>query len=147
MKNNIPLQDADRWGWLEILRDEALKHLRDGAKGVIVTCSALKKKYRDVIRTATLYADDPDTAVTFVYLKASMDTLKARVSSRKDHYMKDSMVESQFKSLEEPDDAEIERVKDIRIVSVEGSPDEVKVLVSRTVDQVLLSDGAEPKTP
>lgn len=144
MKNNIPLEDADRWGWLIILREEARKHVKNGAKGVVVTCSALKKKYRDELRIIGLY--EKNTHITFVYLKASMETLKKRVGSRKDHYMKDSMVESQFKALEEPDDEEIETLKDIRVVSVEGSQSEVKELVSHTVDLILLSDGAEPET-
>ncbi|KAF2745403.1 carbohydrate kinase [Sporormia fimetaria CBS 119925] len=146
MSANKPLNDADRWDWLIILRDEALRNLKDGAKGVVVTCSALKKKYRDVIRTARLYDEDPDAAVHFIYLKASFETLVSRVGSRKGHYMKEDMVKSQLADLEEPDKAESEKLQDVKVVDVSGTPPDVQNLAAAVVDEILAKDGNEEKT-
>jgi len=145
MAANIPLDDADRWDWLILLRDQALKSLQQGARGVVVTCSALKKKYRDVIRTARLYDEDPNAALHFVYLRASKETLLARVGARKGHYMKDAMVLSQLAALEEPDEDEIRRLKDVEIIDVKGTPLEVQTLATSAVDQILVNDGANFK--
>ncbi|KAL1647558.1 hypothetical protein SLS61_007384 [Didymella pomorum] len=139
MVAGIPLNDEDRWDWLILLRDQALKDLKNGAKGVVITCSALKKKYRDVIRTAKLYDEEPDANVHFVYLRADKETLLARVRGRQGHYMKDSMVESQFAALEEPDELEVKQLKDVEIVDVKGTIAEVSDLASAAVDRVLVS--------
>jgi len=139
MKAGTPLNDEDRWDWLILLRDEALTKLKNGAKGVVVTCSALKKKYRDVIRTAKLYDESPDANVHFVYLRADKQTLLARVRARQDHYMKGNMVESQFAALEEPDETECKQLKDVEIVDVKGPLQEVQELASAAVDTILAS--------
>ena len=99
MANGQPLTDADRWDWLILLREEAISNLKKSqSAGVIVTCSALKRKYRDVIRVANYH--DPSVRVHFVFLSASQALLMDRVRARKNHYMKDYMVASQFESLE-----------------------------------------------
>jgi gluconokinase len=139
MAAGVPLNDADRWDWLILLRDQALQDLKNGAKGVVVTCSALKKKYRDVIRTARLYDEDPNANVHFVYLRADKQTLLDRVRARQGHYMKDAMVDSQFAALEEPDEAEIKQLKDVEIVNVTGTLVEVQNLATAAVDKVLVS--------
>ncbi|KAF2264509.1 carbohydrate kinase [Lojkania enalia] len=145
MAANIPLNDADRWDWLILLRDQALVSLKDGAKGVVVTCSALKKKYRDVIRTARLYDEDLDAFVHFIYLRASKETLLARVGARQNHYMKDTMVLSQLAALEEPDREEVEKLKDVDIIDVAGTQLEVQNLAKTAVDQILAKDGASAR--
>jgi gluconokinase len=137
MEAGIPLNDEDRWDWLILLRDQALKDLKNGSKGVVITCSALKKKYRDVIRTARLYDEDPNANVHFVYLRADKETLLARVRARQNHYMKDAMVESQFAALEEPDETECKQLKDVEIVDVEGTIQDVQRLAMNAVDRVL----------
>lgn len=137
MVNNVPLDDADRWDWLVLLRDEALVALKKGAKSVVITCSALKKKYRDVIRTARLYTEISNVNVHFVYLRASRETLLARVGARKGHYMKDSMVVSQLAALEEPDEDETKRLKDVEIIDVKDGQVEVEKLVTVAVDKIL----------
>jgi gluconokinase len=139
MAANIPLNDADRWDWLILLRDQALVSLKNGAKGVVVTCSALKKKYRDVIRTARLYDEDPNANVHFVYLRADKATLLARVRARQNHYMKDAMVDSQFAALEEPDETECKQLKDVEIIDVKGTIQDVQRLASEAVDLVLVN--------
>ena len=100
MEHNIPLTDGDRWDWLEALREESLRQLQT-SDNVVVTCSALKQKYRDVMRVASV--ENRNVYVHFIYLKVDEATLKARVAQRQGHYMKDSMVHSQMEALEEPD--------------------------------------------
>jgi gluconokinase len=142
MSAGIPLNDADRWDWLILLRDQALRALDNGAKGVVVTCSALKKKYRDVIRTARLYDNDPEAKVRFMYLHATQETLLARVRARQGHYMKDSMVISQLQSLEPPDADEIGRLKDVIRVDVSGSMAEVQETAAGVIQGVLSEEDA-----
>ena len=131
------MTDADRWDWLITLRDQALNELKLGAHGVVITCSALKKKYRDVIRTARLYDEDPNANVRFVYLKASKQVLMSRVGGRQGHYMKNTMVDSQLAALEEPGEDETRKLHDVDIVDVSGTPKEVEELVSAAVDRAL----------
>lgn len=100
MSNNIPLTDSDRWDWLTALRQESLRRLSTGSSGVVLTCSALKRKYRDVIRVAPYY--DRDLLVHFIYLDAPEEVIIERVSARTNHYMGSSMVQSQFDILEPP---------------------------------------------
>ncbi|KAF1996236.1 carbohydrate kinase [Amniculicola lignicola CBS 123094] len=146
MAANVPLDDADRWDWLILLRDQALDSLKNGATGVVVTCSALKKKYRDVIRTARLYDEDPNAAVHFIYLRATKEVLLARVGARQGHYMKDAMVISQLAALEEPDETEIRKLKDVEIIDVTGTAAEVQKLANTAVDRIMLEDGAHSNT-
>ena len=101
MGKGIPLTDADRWDWLITLREEAIKHL-SSSNSVIVTCSALKHKYRDVIRVANY--EHPSVQIHFVYLKVDEATLQKRVAERVGHYMKAGMVQSQMSALEEPEE-------------------------------------------
>jgi len=101
MASGCPLTDADRWDWLITLREAAVQKLHT-SNGVIVTCSALKHKYRDVIRVANY--EHPTVQVHFVYLKVDESTLQARVAARTGHYMKENMVHSQMATLEEPEE-------------------------------------------
>lgn len=120
MAQGIPLNDADRWDWLTKLRDESVKSLNSGSQGVVLTCSALKRKYRDVIRVASYY--DHNVLVHFVYLHASEETLLARVGARKGHFMGANMVHSQFGILEPPTKDETDVIQ----VDVSGSLEEVE---------------------
>ncbi|KAI5819763.1 P-loop containing nucleoside triphosphate hydrolase protein [Pyronema omphalodes] len=125
MASGIPLTDDDRWSWLETLRSAAVTTLESGAPGCVVTCSALKRVYRDVIRQASRAADD--VVVRFVYLRGNKELLLHRVKQRKGHYMKDDMVASQFAVLEEP----------------WGEDDVISVDVSGTLEQVQRTAGEE----
>jgi gluconokinase len=127
MANGIPLTDDDRWDWLETIRNEAVRELEGGAEGCVVTCSCLKRKYRDIIRLASREADD--VVVRFVYLRADKELLLRRVRARQGHYMKDDMIASQFEALEEPDETE----SDVIPIDVGGTLDSV---ISATMDQV-----------
>ena len=120
MGSGIPLTDADRWDWLTALRDESMKRITSGADGVVLTCSALKRKYRDVIRVAAYY--DPRLLIHFIYLDASEEVLLDRVTRRKGHYMGANMVHSQFDILERPSTDE----RDVVSIDVSRTIEEVK---------------------
>ncbi len=94
MAAGVPLDDDDRAGWLAALAEVIQEGLARGGGGVIA-CSALRKKYRDVLRV------DPQR-VKFIYLKGDYEAIWARMQEREGHYMKASMLRSQFDALEEP---------------------------------------------
>ena len=91
MRAGMPLTDADRWPWLGRVGQVFLANAP-----VIVGCSALKRAYRDRIRTA---AGGP---VTFVHLAGSQEVIAARMALRQGHYMPLSLLDSQFAALEPP---------------------------------------------
>lgn len=94
MAAGIPLTDADRQGWLEALAGH-IADARRAERGLVVSCSALKRRYRDILRSG---ASD----VRFVFLKGERDLLAARMTERPGHYMPVSLLDSQFAALEEP---------------------------------------------
>ncbi len=89
MTRGIPLTDEDRQPWLERLRDE----LADSDR-IVVTCSALRRRYRDVLRQAH--------GVQFVFLDLAPDLALHRLESRHGHFMGPNMIDSQFAALERP---------------------------------------------
>jgi gluconokinase len=91
MRRGIPLTDADRQGWLATLADELA--LRPA--GLVVTCSALRRAYRDQLRAAA-------PGLRFVFLEISRDEAKRRVGARPGHFFTADMVDSQFATLEAP---------------------------------------------
>ena len=134
MSNGIPLTDADRWDWLIALREESLRHINAGYSGVVLTCSALKRKYRDVIRVAPYYS--PNLHLHFIYLHAPEEVLLRRVAERPNHFMPASMVHSQLNILEPPAEDETD------VVSVDVARPSEEVLadalnkVLQTMDRV-----------
>ena len=91
MSSGIPLNDEDRYDWLVKIREEIIK--RQKTQNLVVTCSALKEKYRAILNVKNYY---------LVYLKINKETARKRINNRRDHFMPDSLVESQFSILEEP---------------------------------------------
>lgn len=94
MEAGIPLTDADRQGWLETLGRELQNAAHDGSV-VVLTCSALKRRYRDALRTAS-------PGLGFVFLQLSPEEARRRVDQRAGHFMPASLVDSQFRDLEPP---------------------------------------------
>ena len=93
MHKGIALTDADRKGWLEALGRELAAH----PEGVVLTCSALKKAYRDVLRSHR-----PD--VKFVFMDLDREAALQRVAGRgASHFFPPSLVDNQFATLERPD--------------------------------------------
>ncbi|MEH6436635.1 gluconokinase [Massilia sp. DD77] len=96
MSAGIALTDEDRQGWLEALRDEIL---RAQGQGIVLSCSSLKRAYRDILRSAG--------NVRFVHLAGARALIEARMRERPGHYMPASLLDSQLRTLEplEPDEA------------------------------------------
>lgn len=97
MHAGTPLNDDDRKPWLESIRAYMDAMTSDG-RSLVVACSALKQRYRDVLR-------GPTSNTEFVYLKGDFELLQSRLSARKDHFFNPSLLRSQFDALEEPTDA------------------------------------------
>lgn len=96
MRSGVPLTDEDRKPWLEIL---ARKISGWGeTTGAVLACSALKQSYRDILRK-------DNEGVQFVFLKANAELIQKRFTKRRGHYMPDSLIQSQFDSLEPPQNA------------------------------------------
>ncbi|WP_083906629.1 gluconokinase, GntK/IdnK-type [Acaricomes phytoseiuli] len=98
MAAGIPLDDADRRPWLERISTWIRQRLERGESG-IVTCSALRREYRDILR-----GDNGQHAegVVFVFLDGSREQIAERLSSRKGHFMPASLLDSQFAELQPP---------------------------------------------
>ncbi|MCG2620903.1 gluconokinase [Arthrobacter sp. I2-34] len=94
MASGHPLTDEDRWPWLEKVAAWIEGRLDAGKNGVI-TCSSLKRSYRDVLNRR-------GTGVVFVYLQGSQETIAARLAVRRGHFMPPALLASQFETLEEP---------------------------------------------
>jgi gluconokinase len=108
-----PLDDADRAPWLRKIADWVAARLDAGESGVI-TCSALKRAYRDEI-------DRRGSGVVFVFLAGAESTIAARLAARQGHFMPSSPLDSQFETLEAPGPDEPEIQVDI------GPPNDVVV--------------------
>ena len=97
MKNGEPLNDEDRKGWLEVLHQLAVTQLHE--KGAVIACSALKCSYRSLLRAGI------DPFVKWIHITGSFDLIESRMKQRSDHFMPDSLLRSQFETLEKPVDA------------------------------------------
>jgi gluconokinase len=91
MREGVPLDDSDRADWLRTLAAE----LRAQPHGAVLTCSALKRHYRQTLRTAV-----PE--LRFVHLALDIEAALQRVGSRADHFYPPALVASQFEALEDP---------------------------------------------
>ena len=110
MSAGIPLTDADRLPWLHALAAWLREH---SATGGVLSCSALRRSYRDILREGA-------STVRFVHLDGSPEVVARRVAGRPGHFMPASLLTSQFETLEPlaPDERGV-------VVSVEGSVDEI----------------------
>ena len=91
MSRGLPLEDDDRAGWLDRLAAELARH----PAGAVLTCSALKRAYRDRLRAAA-------PGLRFVHLQLTQEEALRRVQSRGGHFYPPSLVASQFEALEDP---------------------------------------------
>jgi gluconokinase len=112
MRRGHPLDDGDRAVWLERLR-RVIARAVDRRESTVVACSALKARYRDVLR-------DGLKPVRFVYLKADADLLRRRLETRLHHFAGPELIASQLHDLEEPAEA-----------LIVNAADEPRVLVTR----------------
>jgi gluconokinase len=146
MSSGQPLNDGDREPWLEHIRRTAIRKIEEqqqletkGAcvRGVVISCSALKKNYRDILRgkqrqkdptTIPFHSTDiegaqlcPDFVLPtyFVFIDGSRELLMERMEKRPAHFMKASMLDSQLNTLESPVGEE-----DVIVVSQHDSTEE-----------------------
>ena len=92
MRAGHPLDDEDRWPWLRRLADWIGEHERAG-RSVVVTCSALKRSYRDLLR-------DGHPSVWFAHVTADAALIRERMEHRTGHYMPSSLLDSQLATLQ-----------------------------------------------
>jgi gluconokinase len=115
--SGTPLGDEDRWPWLHDLRQAIDANLETG-RSVVVSCSALKQSYRNLLQGA-------NSKIRFVYLKGDYGLIYRRLQSRPHLYMRADLLPSQFNALEEPNDA-----------IMVGVSDSVDVIVSQILSRI-----------
>ena len=94
MENGIPLTDEDRWPWLQAIAEMVAVRDHEGTS-TVVTCSALKRTYRDIL----VHGRDD---VRIVFLDGTQDLVATRLAARKGHFMPPGLLASQFITLERP---------------------------------------------
>lgn len=119
MANGVPLTDEDRWPWLDLVGAE-LSAAKGRGESVVVTCSALRKIYRERLRRVS------GGMLHFVFLTADPKVLEQRMGSRTGHFMPASLLNSQLATLESP-----EGEKGVVTVDVDASLD---VIVDNAFD-------------
>src|SRR5580693_4819015 len=131
MRSGTPLTDADRMPWLHKIAEE-IDGWRARGESDVLTCSALKRSYRDLI-----IGDRHD--VVLVYLKGSRDLIHQRMAARHEHFMPIALLDSQFATLEEPtaDEHPI-------IVDVGGKPAEIAHEIVGLIESRHATDGNAP---
>jgi gluconokinase len=120
MQRGEPLDDADRWPWLDRLAAE-LRGARNEGHGLVLTCSALKRAYRERLRAGV-----PE--LQFVWLDGDRTVIQARLGRRKGHFMPSTLLESQFTALEEPGPEE-----SVVRVSIDRAPAEIVTEIMRAI--------------
>ncbi|HEX7812872.1 MAG TPA: gluconokinase [Burkholderiales bacterium] len=126
MSRGIPLEDGDRWPWLDRL-NEMVTAADSRGEDVLLACSALKARYRD-----RLVRDCGN--VRWVYLKGDFDLIESRLMARKGHYMKAGLLKSQFAALEEPQGA--------LVVDIGDEPQHIAARLIEALNLVPVSPGS-----
>jgi len=117
MSQGIALTDEDRAGWLLSLKDLIVQNIQQNTSAVLA-CSALKNSYRETLKV--------NERVKFIYLRGTYEQIKARLINRSGHYMSAGMLESQFQTLEEP--------QDILTIDISNSPQDIVTLIRKGFD-------------
>ncbi|GHC75453.1 gluconokinase [Nocardiopsis terrae] len=102
MSSGVPLADRDRWPWLRELAGWIAGHEERG-EATAMACSALKRTYRDVLRTGA-------PGVSFLHLHGPTEVIWERIGAREDHFMPPALLRSQMEALQRlgPDEAGVE---------------------------------------
>ena len=119
MSRGVALTDDDRAEWLRSLAAR-IRAAQDAGTGLVMTCSALKRSYRDILRAES-------RELRFVFLQGPQALIAERLAGRRGHFMHPSLLDSQFATLEEPSPDEHAWVCDIS----ESPQDLVAALVAR----------------
>lgn len=126
MASGQPLNDEDRQPWLESLNG-AIYAMQRTHKVSILVCSALKQKYRDILRKG-------NKDLYFIYLKGDFDLISERLKNRKGHFFKPEMLKSQFEVLEEP----MNNHNDVGYIDINKTLDEVVKDSMAFINKVLM---------
>ncbi|XP_006011919.1 probable gluconokinase [Latimeria chalumnae] len=116
MAKRIPLNDQDRVPWLCTLHEEIIREASSG-QNVILACSALKKAYRKILACGASGSEPyighswgeemlPSKHILFVYLNGSMEVVSTRLEGRREHFMPITLLQSQYDTLEPPEEPE-----------------------------------------
>lgn len=128
MSNNIPLNDNDRWPWLKKLTELAIESSANH-DFVIITCSMLKKTYRDFIKAQLV--NETTSELSLVILYNTYENVLAQMKARKNHFFKESMLKSQYDTFELPD---VGRESNVSIIDChEKSPAEIAHVVESQI--------------
>lgn len=119
MAAGVPLTDEDRGPWLASLRDWITAQRRD----VLLTCSALKRTYRDVLREA-------EAEVLFLHLDGSPEQLRSRMEARREHFMPPALLDSQLATLEP-----LAADENGLVVGIDRSPEEIVAAMLAALDR------------
>ncbi|PWJ54428.1 gluconate kinase, SKI family [Quadrisphaera granulorum] len=117
MASGTPLTDDDRWPWL----DDVRAWIDAQPSDCVLTCSALKRDYRDVLRKA-------EAQVLFAHLDGTVEQLRARISGRVGHFMPPALLDSQLATLEPLEDDEAGAV-----LGIAGTPDAIADAVMKAL--------------
>jgi gluconokinase len=112
MSRGTPLNDDDRLPWLKAIAAR-IDAARNAGLPIIVTCSALKRSYREILT-------DGHDDVGFVYLKGAKDLIAGRLAARKGHFMPPQLLDSQMAALQEPSADEPSMV-----IAIDAPPDDI----------------------
>ncbi len=111
MESGVPLSDADRTPWLvDVARYGSEQASLHGS--CVIACSALKRSYRDILNQAG--------NVVYVFLDGSYELIASRMHARKDHFMPETLLDSQFEALESPKGEE-----NVVSVGIDKDPDSI----------------------
>jgi carbohydrate kinase (thermoresistant glucokinase family) len=127
-----PLTDEDRWPWLHAIGAWMDIQITAGQPAV-VTCSALKRSYRDILRRPP---------VKFVYLRGTHDLIRTRLTARHGHFFHAEMLDSQFADLEEPAPDE-----QVLTVTIGGTPRQVVDEITTGLGDDVVGRPGGPGTP
>ncbi|RKO26191.1 gluconokinase [Pseudarthrobacter phenanthrenivorans] len=134
MTQGIPLQDEDRWPWLREIRDWMTAQAGAG-KSTVLTCSALKKSYRQLLSEA-------EGRVLFLHLDGGADLISQRMQGREGHFMPPTLLPSQLATLEALTQEELD-AGSLRL-DISQSPER---LVAVVVHALSLPSGQAPSAP
>jgi len=127
MRAGVPLEDSDRWPWLEKIHEELVR-LTAAGKNVVLACSALKESYRKQLSAGL--------DLRIVYLRGSYEVMRCHIERRHGHFAGASILAGQFADLEEP--------KDALVLDVTATPGEI---ADQVIHQLNLPLGSSRNQP
>ncbi|KAF5887053.1 gluconokinase [Rhizobium sp. PEPV16] len=129
MAQGIPLDDDDRLPWLDRIGEE-IRTAQETSQGLVISCSALKRSYRDRLRQAA------GGRLAFVFLEGTRDLLLSRMKARQGHFMPASLLDSQLQTLERPGGE-----PDVVTVAINTGLNDIVALACKALSGVAIKGG------